>query len=163
MAVSVRHGERMSSKKIAKPSPQLEYIDVFALGWIYACFSMRNCAQFIHMFELLQNTGSGQDVGRSCILLRARGQNILLDCGAHLAYHDHRRFPDFLQLPRVAQRGKPNKPSQPSHSASSSSSTPSPVPMFNSIIDALIVTHLYEDEWMPALCFLNSQMFVSDF
>ncbi|KAI9006912.1 beta-lactamase-like protein [Hyaloraphidium curvatum] len=39
--------------------------------------------------------GAGQDVGRSCILLRLNGKRIMLDCGMHMGYTDERRFPDF--------------------------------------------------------------------
>lgn len=42
--------------------------------------------------------GAGRDVGRSCMLLRAGPSRVLLDCGAHPAYADERRFPDFAAL-----------------------------------------------------------------
>ncbi|TPX36553.1 hypothetical protein SmJEL517_g01232 [Synchytrium microbalum] len=42
--------------------------------------------------------GAGQDVGRSCILARIGPVNIMLDCGQHMGYTDHRRFPDFHYL-----------------------------------------------------------------
>jgi integrator complex subunit 11 len=42
--------------------------------------------------------GAGQDVGRSCIIVTVGGKNIMLDCGMHMGYNDHRRFPDFRYL-----------------------------------------------------------------
>lgn len=39
--------------------------------------------------------GAGQDVGRSCVLVTILGKNIMFDCGMHMGYNDHRRFPDF--------------------------------------------------------------------
>jgi integrator complex subunit 11 len=42
--------------------------------------------------------GAGQDVGRSCIILTIGTKNIMLDCGMHMGYNDHRRFPDFKYL-----------------------------------------------------------------
>ncbi|KAJ1493197.1 beta-lactamase-like protein, partial [Baffinella frigidus] len=42
--------------------------------------------------------GAGQDVGKSCILITMGGKNIMLDCGMHPGYNDHRRFPDFRYI-----------------------------------------------------------------
>jgi integrator complex subunit 11 len=42
--------------------------------------------------------GAGQEVGRSCILLRIRHRTFMLDVGMHPAYLDDRRFPDFSCL-----------------------------------------------------------------
>lgn len=42
--------------------------------------------------------GAGQDVGRSCILVSLGGKNIMLDCGMHMGYQDHRRYPDFSYI-----------------------------------------------------------------
>jgi integrator complex subunit 11 len=39
--------------------------------------------------------GAGQEVGRSCILLRILHRSFLLDVGMHPAYLDDRRFPDL--------------------------------------------------------------------
>uniref|UniRef100_A0AC34RMF1 MBL fold metallo-hydrolase n=1 Tax=Panagrolaimus sp. JU765 TaxID=591449 RepID=A0AC34RMF1_9BILA len=32
--------------------------------------------------------GAGQDVGRSCILCKINGYNVLFDCGMHMGYSD---------------------------------------------------------------------------
>jgi integrator complex subunit 11 len=39
--------------------------------------------------------GGGQDVGKSCILVSAKGKTVMLDCGIHMGFSDGRRFPDF--------------------------------------------------------------------
>lgn len=42
--------------------------------------------------------GAGRDVGRSCIIVRMAGRTLMFDCGMHMGYDDHRRFPDFTQV-----------------------------------------------------------------
>lgn len=42
--------------------------------------------------------GAGQDVGRSCIIIKMYDKTIMLDCGLHMGYNDDRRFPDFSHL-----------------------------------------------------------------
>eukprot|EP01135_Chromosphaera_perkinsii_P008494 Nk52_evm62s1360 gene=Nk52_evmTU62s1360 len=42
--------------------------------------------------------GAGQDVGRSCVVVTLGGKTIMFDCGMHMGYNDHRRFPDFSKL-----------------------------------------------------------------
>uniref|UniRef100_A0A7S3QU97 Metallo-beta-lactamase domain-containing protein n=1 Tax=Dunaliella tertiolecta TaxID=3047 RepID=A0A7S3QU97_DUNTE len=42
--------------------------------------------------------GAGQDVGRSCIVVRVNDKYLMLDCGMHLGHRDARRFPDFSLL-----------------------------------------------------------------
>lgn len=39
--------------------------------------------------------GAGREVGRSCVIVRMAGKSIMFDCGMHMGYEDHRRFPDF--------------------------------------------------------------------
>jgi integrator complex subunit 11 len=43
--------------------------------------------------------GGGRDIGRSCLLLTLGDRRVLLDCGAHPAFADARRFPDLAALP----------------------------------------------------------------
>ena len=61
--------------------------------------------------------GAGQDVGRSCVLVSIGGKNIIFDCGMHMGYNDARRFPDFSYISSAGQ--------------------------FDSLIDCVIITHLY--------------------
>ncbi|XP_073143747.1 cleavage and polyadenylation specificity factor subunit 3-II isoform X1 [Henckelia pumila] len=39
--------------------------------------------------------GAGQEVGKSCVVVRINGKQIMFDCGMHMGYLDHRRYPDF--------------------------------------------------------------------
>ncbi|KAJ3129547.1 Integrator complex subunit 11 [Nowakowskiella sp. JEL0407] len=63
--------------------------------------------------------GAGQDVGRSCVLVTIHNKNILFDCGMHMAYNDLRQFPDFSYISKSGD--------------------------FNSMIDAVIISHFHLD------------------
>ncbi|KAJ4961874.1 hypothetical protein NE237_021784 [Protea cynaroides] len=39
--------------------------------------------------------GAGQEVGKSCVIVSIGGKRIMFDCGMHMGYLDHRRYPDF--------------------------------------------------------------------
>ncbi|KAK9061321.1 hypothetical protein SSX86_018501 [Deinandra increscens subsp. villosa] len=39
--------------------------------------------------------GAGQEVGKSCVVVTINGKRIMFDCGMHMGYVDHRRYPDF--------------------------------------------------------------------
>lgn len=38
--------------------------------------------------------GAGQDVGRSCVVVRMGGKTVMFDCGMHMGYSDQRRCVD---------------------------------------------------------------------
>ncbi|XP_076904931.1 cleavage and polyadenylation specificity factor subunit 3-II-like [Bidens hawaiensis] len=42
--------------------------------------------------------GAGQEVGKSCVVVTMNGKKIMFDCGMHMGYLDHRRYPDFSLL-----------------------------------------------------------------
>ncbi|GAB2279942.1 Cleavage and polyadenylation specificity factor subunit 3-II [Dionaea muscipula] len=42
--------------------------------------------------------GAGQEVGKSCVVVNINGKKVMFDCGMHMGYHDHRRYPDFYRL-----------------------------------------------------------------
>ncbi|EKX72498.1 cleavage and polyadenylation specificity factor, putative [Theileria equi strain WA] len=42
--------------------------------------------------------GAGQDVGRSCVLLTFPTRRLILDCGAHCGFVDHKRYPALQML-----------------------------------------------------------------
>ncbi|KAJ3142206.1 Integrator complex subunit 11 [Geranomyces variabilis] len=63
--------------------------------------------------------GAGQDVGRSCVLVTIGGKNIMFDCGMHMGYNDHRRYPDFSYLSNTGS--------------------------FDDILDCIIVSHFHLD------------------
>ncbi|KAI3951674.1 hypothetical protein MKW92_015825 [Papaver armeniacum] len=39
--------------------------------------------------------GAGQEVGKSCVVVTIGDKRIMFDCGMHMGYQDHRRYPDF--------------------------------------------------------------------
>eukprot|EP00775_Hariotina_reticulata_P005494 gene5494-5729_t len=63
--------------------------------------------------------GAGQEVGRSCLVVRMGRHTFMFDCGMHMGYHDARRFPDFSIL--------------------------SPTHDYNSVIDAVFISHFHLD------------------
>jgi integrator complex subunit 11 len=42
--------------------------------------------------------GAGQEVGRSCVIVKIKDVKIMFDCGVHMAFQDHRKFPDFRRI-----------------------------------------------------------------
>lgn len=63
--------------------------------------------------------GSGQEVGRSCIIVTIENKTIMLDCGLHIGYTDSRRFPDFECLSKSGN--------------------------FDKLIDCIIISHFHLD------------------
>ncbi|KAJ1425335.1 Zn-dependent metallo-hydrolase, RNA specificity domain [Sesbania bispinosa] len=63
--------------------------------------------------------GAGQEVGKSCVVVNINGKRIMFDCGMHMGYVDHRRFPDFSLI--------------------------SPDGDFNSALTCIIITHFHLD------------------
>lgn len=47
--------------------------------------------------------GAGNEVGRSCIILRFKGKTVMLDCGIHPAYNGMAGLPffDFIEPEQV--------------------------------------------------------------
>ena len=75
--------------------------------------------------------GAGQDIGRSCIIIKIVDKTIMLDCGLQMGFNDNRRFPD-LELLRKMNGGK----------------------SLNSIIDVMLLSHFHLDH-CGALPFLT--------
>lgn len=42
--------------------------------------------------------GAGQDVGRSCIIVKIYDKVIMLDTGLHMGKQDKEKYPDFERL-----------------------------------------------------------------
>lgn len=63
--------------------------------------------------------GAGQEVGKSCAVVTINGKRIMFDCGMHMGYLDHRRFPDFSLISKSAD--------------------------FNTAIDCIVITHFHLD------------------
>ncbi|EXC46667.1 Cleavage and polyadenylation specificity factor subunit 3-II [Morus notabilis] len=64
-------------------------------------------------------SGAGQEVGKSCVVVSINGKRIMFDCGMHMGFLDHRRYPDFSLIPM------PDKGSN-----------------FDDALDCIIITHL---------------------
>ncbi|XP_024025885.1 cleavage and polyadenylation specificity factor subunit 3-II, partial [Morus notabilis] len=66
--------------------------------------------------------GAGQEVGKSCVVVSINGKRIMFDCGMHMGFLDHRRYPDFSLIPM------PDKGSN-----------------FDDALDCIIITHFHLD------------------
>ncbi len=42
--------------------------------------------------------GAGQEVGRSCIIIKILNKLIMLDCGLHMSMNDNSKYPDFEKI-----------------------------------------------------------------
>lgn len=60
-------------------------------------FCSMNCLVDCFLFSdnAFNFTGAGQEVGKSCVVVTINGKRIMFDCGMHMGYLDHRRYPDF--------------------------------------------------------------------
>ncbi|WCJ33621.1 Cleavage and polyadenylation specificity factor subunit 3-II [Euphorbia peplus] len=63
--------------------------------------------------------GAGQEVGKSCVVVSINGKRIMFDCGMHMGYDDHRRYPDFSLISKSAD--------------------------FDTALDCIIITHFHLD------------------
>lgn len=52
---------------------------------------------FIEVYPL----GAGQDIGRSCIMIKIYEKLIMLDCGLHMGVNDLTRYPDFDKIKQL--------------------------------------------------------------
>ncbi|KAM0059925.1 putative metallo-beta-lactamase, ribonuclease Z/Hydroxyacylglutathione hydrolase [Helianthus debilis subsp. tardiflorus] len=48
--------------------------------------------------DIVKQSGAGQEVGKSCAVVTINGKKIMFDCGMHMGYVDHRRYPDFSRI-----------------------------------------------------------------
>ncbi|KAL4498516.1 hypothetical protein ABPG72_019634 [Tetrahymena utriculariae] len=58
---------------------------------------LKNIKDCIEVYPL----GAGQDVGRSCILIKIYDKIIMLDCGLHMGVNDLTRYPDFEKIKQI--------------------------------------------------------------
>ncbi|PKI58196.1 hypothetical protein CRG98_021418 [Punica granatum] len=65
--------------------------------------------------------GAGQEVGKSCAVVTINGKRIMFDCGMHMGYLDHRRYPDFSLISLSSSGG------------------------FDRVLDCVIITHFHLD------------------
>ncbi|KAL8142086.1 hypothetical protein V2J09_015118 [Rumex salicifolius] len=84
--------------------------------------------------------GAGQEVGKSCVIVSINGKNIMFDCGMHMGYIDHRRYPDFSRL---------------SNSGS-----------FDNVLSCVIITHFHLDHvgalpYFSEVCGYNGPIYMT--
>lgn len=84
--------------------------------------------------------GAGQEVGKSCIVVSIGGKRIMFDCGMHMGYHDHRRFPDFSLISDTGD--------------------------FNSALTCIIITHFHLDHvgalpYFTEVCGYNGPIYMT--
>ncbi|KAJ3291332.1 Integrator complex subunit 11 [Borealophlyctis nickersoniae] len=84
--------------------------------------------------------GAGQDVGRSCVLVTIGGKNIMFDCGMHMGYSDHRRFPDFSYISKTGD--------------------------FTNMIDCVVISHFHLDHcgalpYFTEVCGYNGPIYMT--
>ncbi|CAI5953378.1 unnamed protein product [Closterium sp. NIES-64] len=63
---------------------------------------------FVHCSFRTVSPGAGQDVGKSCVVVRVGGRVVMFDCGMHMGYQDARRFPRLPPPARLQQRAAPS-------------------------------------------------------
>lgn len=95
--------------------------------------------------------GAGQEVGRSCILVKINGFKILLDCGVHMGFNDDRKFPDFKRLLKKNKSKESTKTQQlPLSSKDNNSSSifkniEDKKNDYTNVVDLLIISHFHLD------------------
>ena len=108
--------------------------------------------------------GAGQEVGRSCIIVKINGYRIMLDCGVHMGYNDERKFPEFQRLLKKYKKseekdsssntGNNNRFNQINNNSNNNSSNnnntykfvdPKNIQDYSDIVDLLIISHFHLD------------------
>ncbi|XP_031122846.1 cleavage and polyadenylation specificity factor subunit 3-II [Ipomoea triloba] len=84
--------------------------------------------------------GAGQEVGKSCVVVTINGKRIMFDCGMHMGFLDHRRYPDFS---RISQSGD-----------------------FTSALSCIIITHFHLDHigalpYFTEVCGYNGPIYMT--
>ena len=95
--------------------------------------------------------GAGQEVGRSCILVKINGFKILLDCGVHMGFNDDRKFPDFKRLLKKNKSKESTKTQQLPVSSKDNNSNSifknieDKKNDYTNVVDLLIISHFHLD------------------
>ncbi|CAN1305957.1 Cleavage and polyadenylation specificity factor subunit 3-II [Linum perenne] len=84
--------------------------------------------------------GAGQEVGKSCVVVSINGKRIMFDCGMHMGYDDHRRYPDFSL---ISESGD-----------------------FDAALDCVIITHFHLDHigalpYFTQVCGYNGPIYMT--
>lgn len=87
--------------------------------------------------------GAGQEIGRSCIIVKIKNVRIMLDCGAHMAFNDERKFPEFKRL--VKSKSKYNNFDMALINNNCMYKNLEEAHDYNKAIDLLIISHFHLD------------------
>ncbi|KAI3502528.1 hypothetical protein L1887_30649 [Cichorium endivia] len=84
--------------------------------------------------------GAGQEVGKSCVVVSINGKRIMFDCGMHMGYTDHRRYPDFSLISKSGD--------------------------FNNALSCIIITHFHLDHigalpYFTEVCGYNGPIYMT--
>ncbi|KAK1437689.1 hypothetical protein QVD17_03485 [Tagetes erecta] len=84
--------------------------------------------------------GAGQEVGKSCAVVSINGKKIMFDCGMHMGYVDHRRYPDFSLISKSAD--------------------------FNNVLSCIVITHFHLDHigalpYFTEVCGYNGPIYMT--
>ncbi|XP_059288125.1 cleavage and polyadenylation specificity factor subunit 3-II [Lycium ferocissimum] len=84
--------------------------------------------------------GAGQEVGKSCVVVTINGKKIMFDCGMHLGYVDHRRYPDFSLISKTGD--------------------------FTNALSCIIITHYHQDHigalpYFTEVCGYNGPIYMT--
>ena len=89
--------------------------------------------------------GAGQEVGRSCVIVKIKDLRIMFDCGVHMSYNDNRKFPDFKKIVENEEnfKKKINKVIEKDDSIYQNILSDSI--NYTEVIDLVIITHFHLD------------------
>lgn len=84
--------------------------------------------------------GAGQEVGKSCAVVNINGKRIMFDCGMHMGYTDHRRYPNFSLISKSGD--------------------------FNNALDCIVITHFHLDHigalpYFTEVCGYNGPIYMT--
>ncbi|KAF3649244.1 Cleavage and polyadenylation specificity factor subunit 3-II [Capsicum annuum] len=84
--------------------------------------------------------GAGQEVGKSCVVVTINGKRIMFDCGMHMGYMDHNKYPDFSRISKTRD--------------------------FNKELSCIIITHFHQDHigalpYFTEVCGYNGPIYMT--
>ena len=107
--------------------------------------------------------GAGQEVGRSCVIVKIKDLRIMFDCGVHMAYNDNRKFPDFRKIIENEDKYKRKIPSDSKSGLEKEDSIyknlKSDYINYSEVIDLIIITHFHLDHCAALPYFLKKYNF----
>ena len=104
--ISVSKNDYCLPSLFDKISPKFEYLERKKLEYKFRGSQVDQFSSMISILYtmfipdkrdqiLVEPLGAGQDVGRSCVVVKIRDKTIIFDVGLHMLHNDAQRFPDF--------------------------------------------------------------------